>query len=32
MVWAQGAKDEYLFQQGEPGYSFFLIEKGRISV
>jgi CRP-like cAMP-binding protein len=32
MVWMEGKKDEYLFQQGETGHSFFLIEKGRVSV
>lgn len=32
MVWMEGTKDEYLFQQGEMGHSFFLIEKGKVSV
>lgn len=32
MVWVQGVKDTYLFEQGQTGHSFFLIEKGRVSV
>jgi hypothetical protein len=32
MVWMEGTQQEYLFHQGETGHSFFLIEKGRVSI
>jgi CRP-like cAMP-binding protein len=32
MVWMEGNKNEYLFQQGETGHSFFLIESGVVGV
>lgn len=32
MIWVQGKADEYLFVQGQAGHSFFIIEKGEITV
>ena len=32
MISVSGEKDGYLFHQGETGHSFFLIEKGAVSV